>query len=150
MEGCCCIHQPIIHNGTHLLLHATTGKLLHACYVHFFLPSVASSSIILLMMVMNYFHSPSRSSFFVSVSAFAHLPFFIFQSSRMLLHCNNYTIYPPFASNSHLPARPHLQLARCNLYTTRTRDCEHQQYRHCRPRIYCAFFLWNYKEKDRL
>ena len=82
------------------------------------------------------------SSLFLYPPSFAHLP------SPMLLHrittSSNSTIHRSLPSNSHTytsHTTTHTPHAHCDSYTTRTRDCEHQQNRHCRPNLLRLFSL---------
>ena len=137
---------------TLLVLAATCCCFCFLLFPLFF--SLATTSIFYLMKNNYYFfHSPSHfllHSFIVSVSTFAHLPFSIPYAASpyyllpVVITPSIHRSLPPSFQQPHLHL-PHHTLhymhAHSDSYTTRTRDCEHQQYRHCRPNLLRLFSL---------
>ena len=125
------IHQPIIHNGTHLLLHATMQVA-----VLLLLPSFIASSSIFVDDGDELF--PFSFSFSLFLYPPSLLSFFIFQSSP---YCFIVIITPSSTVrfNSHLPAGPQSYTLQF-IYDADSR-LEHQQYRHCRPDLLRFFSL---------
>ena len=138
---------------TLLVLAATCCCFCFLLFPLFF--SLATTSIFYLMKNNYYFfHSPSHfllHSFIVSVSTFAHLPFSIPYAASpyyllpvVIITPSIHRSLPPSFQQPHLHL-PHHTLhymhAHSDSYTTRTRDCEHQQYRHCRPNLLRLFSL---------